>query len=60
MLVEDEGKENRHFVDEIRSLLACVMLHVWHEHWSRPEERTMIKSRSVSCSPFPGRSLTCA
>lgn len=51
MLVEEEGRENRHFVDEGRSLLACMMLHVCHEYWSRAEERTMMKVRELLTLP---------
>lgn len=47
MLVEEEGKENRHFSDEGRSLLACFLLHVCDEYHGRPEERTLIKVREL-------------
>jgi type IV secretion system protein VirD4 len=51
MLVEEDGKENRHFSDEGRSLLACFMLYVCHEFWSRPDERTLMKVRELLTLP---------
>ncbi|HEX6041881.1 type IV secretory system conjugative DNA transfer family protein [Longimicrobium sp.] len=47
MLVEEEGKENRHFTDEGRSLLACFMLYVCHEYQDQPEHRTLMKVREL-------------
>lgn len=55
MLVEEEGKENRHFSDEGRSLLACFMLYVCHEYNEQPEQRTLMKVRellTLSGQPF--------
>jgi type IV secretion system protein VirD4 len=55
MLVEEEGKENRHFTDEGRSLLACFMLYVCHEYQDQPEQRTLMKVRellTLSGDPF--------
>lgn len=51
MLVEEDGKENRHFSDEGRSLLACFMLYVCHEFWNRPRERTLMKVRELLTLP---------
>lgn len=51
MLVEEDSKENRHFSDEGRSLLACFMLYVCHEFWSRPSDRTLMKVRELLTLP---------
>ncbi len=51
MLVEESGKENKHFTDEGRSLLATMMLHVCHEYAERPAERTLIKVRELLTLP---------
>jgi type IV secretion system protein VirD4 len=45
MLVEEGGKENKHFTEEGRSWLAAMMLHVCHEYHGQPAERTLIKVR---------------
>ncbi|HEX8695945.1 MAG TPA: type IV secretory system conjugative DNA transfer family protein [Longimicrobium sp.] len=51
MLVEEDGKENRHFSDEGRSLLACFMLYVCDEFNGRREERTLMKVRELLTLP---------
>lgn len=51
MLVAEEGKENKHFSDEGRSLLACFMLYVCDEHHSQRHERTLMKVRELLTLP---------
>lgn len=51
MLVEEDSKENRHFSDEGRSLLSCVMLHVCHIYHKKPAERTLMKVRELLTLP---------
>jgi type IV secretion system protein VirD4 len=51
MLVEEDGKENRHFSDEGRSLLACFMLYVCDEFNNRREQRTLMKVRELLTLP---------
>lgn len=51
MLVEEDGKENRHFSDEGRSLLACFMLYVCDEFNGQREERTLMKVRELLTLP---------
>jgi type IV secretion system protein VirD4 len=52
MLVEEDGKENRHFSDEGRSLLACFLLYVCDEYHSDPEQRTLMKVRELLTLPL--------
>ena len=51
MLVAEEGKENKHFSDEGRSLLACFMLYVCDEYHSQRHERTLMKVRELLTLP---------
>lgn len=51
MLVAEEGKENKHFSDEGRSLLACFMLYVCDEYHSERHERTLMKVRDLLTLP---------
>jgi type IV secretion system protein VirD4 len=51
MLVEEDGKENRHFSDEGRSLLACFMLYVCHKHRKEPHLRTLMQVRELLTLP---------
>ena len=51
MLVEEGGKENKHFTEEGRSWLSTMMLHVCHEYHGQPAERTLMKVRELMTLP---------
>lgn len=51
MLVEESGKENKHFTEEGRSWLSTMMLHVCHEYHGKPAERTLMKVRELMTLP---------
>jgi type IV secretion system protein VirD4 len=51
MLVEESGKENKHFTEEGRSWLATMMLHVCHAFHGKPAERTLMKVRELMTLP---------